>query len=92
MRGVESTLFYFGFLRNDFPKSLFLLFCATLVFPFDRTDAFQIAIGYCLFVISALQMIKGCKTTEDTNDSEAILDTEKWWRVNQYLQKYRNSK
>ena len=39
MKGHQGLLIYFGFLKGKMSKSIFLLFCATMVFPIVDADA-----------------------------------------------------
>ena len=39
MKGNQGLLIYFGFLKGKMSKSIFLLFCATMVFPIVDADA-----------------------------------------------------
>ena len=39
MRENQTVLFYFGFLRGKFSKTLFLLFCSCIVLPTENTGS-----------------------------------------------------
>ena len=58
-RENSKVLFYFGFLRGRFSKTLFLLFCACIIFPTsksnsDSNDLFNRMVGWLLIVVAIL--------------------------------------
>merc|ERR1712070_411067 len=88
MREHEKTLMYFGFLKGAFAKSIFLLFCAALVFPLKATNPetsegglggaayLNLVLGYILTVASFLQICKYCKRNKDTNEKKPVMEGE----------------
>lgn len=76
MRGNDQVLMYFGFLRGKISKIFFLLFCATLVFPFGDTDGdYMNWIGGVFLAFCAiLQLIKYCTSERDDHNDSAVME------------------
>ncbi len=79
IKSQPDLLVYFGFMRSNFNKILFKLYCACLIFPSSSgalelgpTGNKYLSIAYALFlfIVTALQFLKICNKNEELDNLE----------------------
>ena len=80
MKEHNGLLFYFGFLKGKMSKAIFLLFCATMVFPLNDgahtsgDDWLNWAAAAFLSVCALLQVFKYCKNDKDSHNDAPMME------------------